>query len=599
MKQLLKHIRQRKLYSVAMKALRLQRLLRSVLRVRRLRRLASMLAMAWFIEKVKRNTFARITIERLRSNVIIRKAARKAESDDAKRLERRKRRAGKIIVPWIERCWLANKLAAHAALLKQQVPEAILAPRDSTTDSINEWDLRELEQWRTLLTQPVVMEQGEFYSQNFVIHNKGNPNTIDWYIENSMYQTEEGLLLVAPCGLGKSKFAPGKLMKKLGFSKLVMLTERISSTLSSYNWYAERGLENITGCIMRAGGKTMMWGKNHNMWVFTTNAWVDGKMWTKLTPDTLVLLDEAHNNTSGTFMVLQNVPKRQLLQTTATPPYQGIKLDLATPMPSKIMFSRTIVTVPEDIEQWWYKDTKSMLVIVPSMRLVDDCIKIAEKLKYVNTIIKFTRNTKATNKGKAVAITDLEALTNQDGVIVVATDILQESVTLGCTTVIDFGKRVRPVVDAPQQLRNNTITPDLDLDTINNRLGPGEIFVDISAAEIGQVAGRVGRTPRTSGGLCVIATAPPTDKPRMMEPESRLHGVKVPGCDRLAQADIDKLAIVTDVYNANYRAEAKQRRCDRYWDRYKDLKVGTPIIGQAIEDMVLSRYSKTPKLIIS
>ncbi|UQS94378.1 MAG: replicase [Bramyrmic virus 1] len=225
------------------------------------------------------------------------------------------------------------------------------------------------------------------------------------------------------------------------------------------------------------------------MQIMTTNAFVDRKV--VVGANTLVILDEAHNITSGTVAVMNTVPHDNLVRVTATPPDEGYPLDFATPLPSRIEF--------RSFSNWelceYYREHAGTMLVVKAT--VNDCLSTIEYIKASLNLEPIFATGDGIYRGKEqISFSQLERL-SMDDCVIVSTDVLQESVTLGVTSVWDEAKRVRPATDVAKRLRSDEPLED-------QNWMPDRLIVDATWPEIGQIAGRVGRIPRSSGALCVV-----------------------------------------------------------------------------------------------
>nr|AQM32769.1 replicase [Agaricus bisporus spherical virus] len=271
-----------------------------------------------------------------------------------------------------------------------------------------------------------------------------------------------------------------------------MITERIRSAESAFEWYERCPLKGIDYYELRAGGKTRTCGKSGSlktMTIMTTNAWVDSKR--KLKRTELLMLDEAHNVTSGTIAVMLQTPKEQLVRVTATPPDDGIPLDLTTPLRSIIRFKFWDI---RDVEEDFESNGGTHLMIYPTVSEVAQNYAYLEA-RYPGKTIMATGDSICDKKDR-LSFKQLESRSMED-CFIVATDVLQESVTLGVTRVWDTGSRVRPFTDVASRLISDK--PE-DCDWT-----PDKLIVSATWSEIGQVCGRVGRIPRSEGGIATIA----------------------------------------------------------------------------------------------
>ncbi|UQS94385.1 MAG: replicase [Bramycfau virus 7] len=342
-----------------------------------------------------------------------------------------------------------------------------------------------------------VVEEGDV-----VLRNGGNSHDIDYYIENGIVETDFGRVFTAPCGLGKSKFAPGKLMNKFGFKQVLLLSERVSSTLSTFNWYKAKGLPGVSRFRCRAGGSTLTAGSETGPLceIMTTAAFVARNK--KPAPDVLVILDEAHNPTPNTVAVPQIVPKAQLIIQSASLPQTFARADLTTPLPSEIRLVGQ-VSYFDFMDAYRNRGSHSGLLILPTIREVEETAAAIQGENPDLKVVVFHRESKYCVADRSpVDLPRLELLSKEDSVVIVATDILQESVTLHVNVVFDKGLRVRPVCNKAEKLSVFKFT---DFRSVASQLGPDDVVVPITMADLVQVCGRVGRVSRSSGGLAVVA----------------------------------------------------------------------------------------------
>jgi len=443
--------------------------------------------------------------------------------------------------------------------------------------------------------QEKIVQKVEKTPRGFKIVNAGNDRTIESYIEHNLLETDKGKLLVAPCGLGKSKFAPGLLAKRLGFKRVTMLTERITSTRSTFEWYKTRMPEGIDGVSLRAGGKSEFAGKRDGtlLRAMTTNAWCDGNRY--VAPDELVILDEAHNVTSGTVCVMNSVPANNLVRTTATPLDRGLKADFATPKSSTIY--GTTHLDDDDVLEQLRQPFKSALIIKPT---VADLGLMAAKLRRDGhkRVVTFSSAGGLLND-KEFHRSELEAFCNENGSIVVSTDVLQESVTLGVDKVFDFGKRVRPSGNRVIDLKNSRPGPMQGLKRMAEDLTASqEVITDITLSEMGQIAGRVGRTTRSEGGkVWIQLPAVPKDDPAAsFQRENRCAAwLPLPAKSTvLEQSDLDKLKVVQAKYDETPYCAASAK-LDRVWEEFLNLKVGDVAVLESDKEIVRELFNTHPK----
>ncbi|UQS94383.1 MAG: replicase [Bramycfau virus 6] len=366
-----------------------------------------------------------------------------------------------------------------------------------------------------------------------------------------MYQTDYGKLFVAPCGLGKTKFAPGILLEKSRKKNLIMLTERIKSAESAYDWYSRKPLAGISFYEIRAGGKTKQFGdkKKASMTIMTTNAWVDSKR--KVKEEDLLILDEAHNITSGTIAIMNSVPSSNLIRVTATPPDQGIPMDFATPLPSKIEFASFSNW---DVCEYWRQNKGCTLLIQAT---VNECLESLDYVKACLNVEAILATGDGIFKGKEkISLAQLEKISYTD-CIIVATDVLQESVTLGVTRLWDCGRRVRPVTDVGKRMQEE------DLFMVDWR--PDQLVVPMTWPEVGQVAGRVGRVERSKNAIATINVSKDLDRIPFYVSEPRDKIERLPN-QRFKPSDVRRLF----KFKKELSLRCSQAGASK-WDRMNDV----------------------------
>nr|AQM49919.1 replicase [Agaricus bisporus virus 3] len=345
-------------------------------------------------------------------------------------------------------------------------------------------------------------------NNSYFFLNKGNDHDISYYVKR-MVDTRYGKLLIAPCGTGKSKFAPGLIAKTMNKKNIVMLSERIKSTQSTFDWYKRKPLKEVNYYEMRAGGVTKSFGKKGgvSMMIMTTNAWADKKQ--TISDDTVVILDEAHNLTSGTIKVMRTVKGSQLVRMTATPIDEGYPLDLSTPYRSKIFFESW--SSHDVVEHVQLHPNRSHLIILPTIYAVDEMVDSLSK-RITLSLIRATGNGIRCGK-RMLTFEELSSKVDTTPSVVVATDVLQESVTLNIQSVWDQGQRCRPITDIAKRLRDSVEEADWS---------PDELIVPITWPEVGQVCGRVGRIMSLEDGEAHISISCglPRDRQTYM-PENR------------------------------------------------------------------------------
>jgi len=335
--------------------------------------------------------------------------------------------------------------------------------------------------------------------------NPGNSSVIDDYI-NDIVDTGSHFLFTAPCGLGKSKFAPMKVAHRLGFRNVILLTERIMSTVSTLTWYQNKLPEGCTGVFGRAGGKDFSFGSRVSpIFAYTTGAYANLlRRGEQPSNDTLVILDEAHNVSLDTFDVCRHVKARQLLLCTASPVHPGAKADLQTPRASVCRFGN--FHFQEIFERVQASERPSCLYVFPTARAIDESISFATK----NGVVRyahFSRDSKIFFDGKqsrSFSLAQLEEYSKQRDCCIFSTPILQESVTLHVSHVFDAGQRNAPTTHAPNVVEAITVPDERTLRVIT-----GSRIVPIRTHEIVQICGRVGRTELSAGGVAYVNAAYP------------------------------------------------------------------------------------------
>lgn len=336
------------------------------------------------------------------------------------------------------------------------------------------------------------------------VHFEPNTKTIAEYIENNLFRTDKGWLLVAPCGVGKSKFAPGLLAQKLGFNNIVMLTERIMSTQSSYDWYVKHPLEGVGEVSMRAGGKECSHKSegSRNMRMMTTGAFNSSK--DRLSEDTLIILDEAHNPTSDTLKVIRDVPVSQLLMTTASPLVTGLSNDFSTPYGKTIRFQDYVI--PSEFETLMHDRTHSGLLIMATVN--DVYSEASHYMKMGKRTVIATSEWKGSGeivRGEEVftpmSFAKIEEYVATEKTYVIATDVLQESVTLKISLVVDCGERVRPRRFLGEFYQNMKVVDDAN---VMLKVLKQQVRRPAHVSELIQSTGRVGRMSLSEPALAVV-----------------------------------------------------------------------------------------------
>ncbi|UQS94370.1 MAG: replicase [Bramycfau virus 4] len=277
-------------------------------------------------------------------------------------------------------------------------------------------------------------------------------------------------------------------MKKFGYASVLLLTERITSAVSTFEWYIQHPLQGIGKYQMHAGGVKKQFtrgsapGELHSM---TTGAFVQGGC--RVPRNAIVLLDEAHNLSADTAIVIEKVPAKQLVLMSATPANQGVPVNIRTPYPATVKLEWfTNQDVIRSLE-----DGKGSLHICPTVKQAFEEAAYY-RAKSAARVFCVTREKKVELVGRKmvdIKLTDL--LLMRGRFVVVSTDVLQESVTLHISDVFDEGTRCRPELDAVTRLSRLQFVNDEHVmhSALSLRVSPEPLTV----AEFGQVVGRVGR----------------------------------------------------------------------------------------------------------
>lgn len=383
------------------------------------------------------------------------------------------------------------------------------------------------------------------YGKNFdfpgyVYSHQGNNHDIQWYIDNSITEINGYLWFVAPCGLGKTKLAPLKLLQKYNKKKIIIIQERIIASLGAFDFYTKHPDYKDKKIMSRAGSMTYTFIDNKiskftrtiayddfDMIIVTTGAILEQVMAQNLKQsfinDCLIMQDEAHNMNECQINLLYGLKKlykKIPILTTASPPIPDIKTDLTTPEKSDVMLIDTNEFIPNDISHCVSKDfvnlqtlaqgifntmwerSTGILVILPFNRYLDDWSAWFANNYYDHPHMTVSRKQVLKEKNYLEQVMAYDADDTPDkktGLrkrkIYFSTDILQESTTLpSINTIIDLGVRNRPDVHTTEYMNTNALIKATRL---------------ITAAEIAQVAGRVGRVKNDHHGLAIILTNRP------------------------------------------------------------------------------------------
>jgi hypothetical protein len=408
------------------------------------------------------------------------------------------------------------------------------------------------------------------YSGDFVINNSGNPLKIADYVNSGISPLAKGRLFTAPCGLGKTKFAPGLICAELGFKSITLITEKIKSVEQAFDWYKAHKLEGISGVTFRAGGVSKSFGdvtKGRQMTLKTINAWIDGPKIVKA--DELVMIDEAHNVTAGLLGCISVIPSRQLLLVTASPPFSGCLADASTPYPSTLKF---VYSVYPDMMLDELKDSKdSGLYICPTNGAVDKAAKIFAGPHHKAVVYRVSGGSikklfgSDLSKAKPATMSDIDRSCKAGKTIIAATEVLQESITLPIRVVMDEGMRVRPQYDYFSALIQEP-APDL--------YAPESLLVPMTAPEMLQVFGRVGRLKSIKDSKAFVAMKKP---PLRYSPYSS---------DSRDQMDRSKLPVISSRKRSEHLAfieeyiqsfgDSKDRDTQNTVSSMKHFKAGLP-----------------------
>ncbi|UQS94369.1 MAG: replicase [Bramycfau virus 3] len=277
-------------------------------------------------------------------------------------------------------------------------------------------------------------------------------------------------------------------MNRLGFTSVLMLTERITSAISTYEWYLAHPLPEIGKYRMRAGGQTRSDVRSTKPAILasmTTGAFVQAGC--KYHKDTLIILDECHNLTTDTAIVMEKVNPKSLVMMSATPPQPGAPLSIRTPYPAII-------------DVGWFNEQD----VINKLNLNESCLHVHPTVSaavsaagYYRARVKcrvfcITREVKFELVGKERKPFTIAQLLKVHGTFIVsATDVLQESVTLPIVHVFDEGMRCRPENNPVERLNDLSFYEDQHLmhRALSLRVRPQPL----TRAEFGQVVGRVGR----------------------------------------------------------------------------------------------------------
>jgi hypothetical protein len=360
------------------------------------------------------------------------------------------------------------------------------------------------QRWNDLLLGEAVID---LERDEVTYSHDGNPHGLDHYIEKHIVFTERCWLFTAACGMGKSKFAPGIIAEKLGKRKIILLTERVNSTVSTLTWYRDhppKGVGRISG---RAGGKNFDFRHKDGLPLraYTTGAFVRmKKSELALDDDTLVFLDECHNVTAESAVAMSLVKPANLVCMSATPANPGAQIDLRTPRPSTIHFSdysndRRFIDHVKTLPR------VSVLMIMPTMRAVYRELDIMQAAFQSATFVVYSRDVKYRLVGDRkidVNLQQLETLSKGNNIIIMSTDVLQESVTLHCSTIYDSGMRFRP---------NNNVNMKISggAQPLRGYLGAIQEPIPASPSEIAQVCGRGGRTDLSADAHVFVSLSEP------------------------------------------------------------------------------------------
>jgi len=407
-----------------------------------------------------------------------------------------------------EKCWLCHYFNTTSTLEEQ-------AQCASNWDFDTEWEKEKIDELNSKFDETFELVEGQaVYNQTLP-----NPLNIEDYMDKWLYQSEANgfnWLFVAPTGLGKTKFAPGLLAKRFGASCIALITERVIATRGAAAWYKEHKLEGVSTIVSKAGGVKETIDVNNEgvpMFVYTTGAYVSNKVFKDLPRDTLLIIDEAHNFSTDTITAVCTVSHGKQyrqpawsLQVTASP-RQKVPVSICTPLPRKVILTPLLNEgmVWDEVEK---KGRHSLLHILPGH---NSCKKLAPYYcvdKQCRVIIKVRGSCyewKQSLEHINFPEEQLPEVTKGHKIVVLATEVLQESVTLNCNVVADNGQRYRPSVNysGVEDVRNEE---DFKL-----FFGAQEADMtrDINISEITQVAGRVGRTEWSRDGVAIIGRAFP------------------------------------------------------------------------------------------